>query len=195
MLSCRFKSAKLVYAAGAVDIPKIEKLAGEDDVVRLHYHRFLLPSSGEEEGIITHSFPLTSIPFEFPTCPPDLGMSASKYIYGCTMKSGSFDERLGGAAKVDCIVKVDVLELIHRGRERGEGKNMIPVDQRSVMDITQQWASGVKGPIEVFVLPDGWFAQESRFVPKVGDGLDEDDGYLLSYGMFSFVCPNYRSFG
>jgi carotenoid cleavage dioxygenase-like enzyme len=187
MLGCRFKSAKLVYAAGAVEVPKIESIIGDHDVVRIHYYRFQMPDDyhtnpDNTTGVISHSFPLTAIPFEFPTMSADLGMSAARFVYGCTMKSGSFDERLGGAAKVDCLVKIDVQELIKRGRERGEGKNMTPMDDRSSMEILEDWEKGIKGPVEIFVLPPGWFAQEPRFVPRVGQGLDEDEGYLLSYG-------------
>jgi carotenoid cleavage dioxygenase-like enzyme len=179
MLSCRFKSAKLVYAAGAVDVPAVEKVAGEDDVVRLHYHRFAV-----DKPIITHSFPLSVIPFEFPSLPTDLAMSAARYVYGCTMKSGSFDERLGGAAKVDCLVKVNVLDLIAKGRARGNGKNMEPVDPRSTLEIMADWNAGKKGPLEIFAMPPGWYAQEPRFVPRSGD---EDDGYLLTYGWFNKI--------
>lgn len=188
MLGCRFKSAKLVYAAGAVEVPRAEKLAGDDDVVRLHYHRFELPSdygptSTKISGVISHSFPLAAIPFEFPMVPTDLGMSASRHGYGCTMRSGSFDERLGGAAKVDCLVKIDVQELIRQGRKRGEGRSMEPVDDRSSAQILEDWENGRHGPVEIFALPEGWFAQEARFVPKIGEDLAEDDGFLLSYGM------------
>ncbi|WWD15924.1 hypothetical protein CI109_100348 [Kwoniella shandongensis] len=174
MLACRFKSAKLVYAAGAVDIPKVEKQFGTDDVVRLHYYRFAM-----RDGGITHSFPLTVIPFEFPSLPHDRSMSAAKFVYGCTMRSGSFDERLGGAAKVDCIVKIDVEELIRRGRARGEGKNMIPVDGRSSAEILSDWERGISGPVQIFALPEGWYAQETQFVARA-HGSTEDDGYLLS---------------
>jgi len=31
-------------------------------------------------------------------------------------------------------------------------------------------------------MPPGWFAQESRFVPRNIQGADEDDGWLLTYG-------------
>ena len=177
MLACRFKSAKLVYAAGAVDIPIAERA---DDVVMLHYYRFELPQAyldikdAPRYGKITHSFPLMAIPFEFPIMPMHLGMSPSRYIYGCTMKSGSFDERLGGAAKVDCLVKVDVVDLIKRGSTNKE-----PVDGRTTAEILQQWQNGIKGPIEVFAFPDNLYAQECRFVPREGD---EDDGYLVTYG-------------
>jgi len=171
MLGCRFKSAKLVYSAGAVDVPKVERAFGENDIVQLYYYRFDLVT-----GNISHAFPLAGIPFEFPTVPPSLGMMPSRYVYGCTMASGSFDERLGGAAKVDCLVKLDVLELIERGKRRGPGKWDVPVDNRSAREIMDQG-----GLISIFNCPDGWYAQEPRFVPR-HNGRGEDDGYLLSYG-------------
>jgi carotenoid cleavage dioxygenase-like enzyme len=174
MLGCRFKSAKLVYSAGAVDVPKIERAFGENDIVQLYYYRFDLLS-----GQISHAFPLAGIPFEFPTTPPGLGMSPSRYVYGCTMASGSFDERLGGAAKVDCIVKLDVLELIDRGKRRGEGKWDVPVDNRTAGEIIRDGREG--GVISIFNCPEGWYAQEPRFVPRQ-NGKREDEGYLLSYG-------------
>jgi hypothetical protein len=99
------------------------------------------------------------------------------------MASGSFDERLGGAAKVDCLVKLDVLELIKRGKRRGEGKWDIPVDTRSSSEIIND---GLKlrdgGVISIFNCPEGWYAQEPRFIPRQNGG-GEDEGYLLSYGM------------
>lgn len=179
MLSCRFKSAKLVYAAGAVDIPLVEKRAGEDDVVQLYYHRFLLPQTGTE-GRITHCFPLSALPFEFPTVATDLGMSNTRFVYGCTMKSGSFDERLGGAAKVDCLVKLDVHHLVQSGRKRGAGKSDTPVDERTSPEIMAQAATD--GSIQIFPMPEGFYAQEPRFIPRKGDNLTEDDGFLLTYG-------------
>jgi carotenoid cleavage dioxygenase-like enzyme len=184
MLGCRFKSAKLVYAAGAVDVPKVERAFGKDDIVQLYYHRFELPSHTEAtHGNISHAFPLTAIPFEFPTIPSHLGMSACRYVYGCTMASGSFDERLGGAAKVDCLVKIDVLALVALGRRRGEGKLNEPVDTRSAAQIIREGYKGKNGNVSIFQCPPGWYAQEPRFVPKA-NARDEDDGYLLTYGWF-----------
>jgi carotenoid cleavage dioxygenase-like enzyme len=193
MLACRFKSAKLVYAAGAVEVPQVEKEAGKGDVVNLYYYHFALPDGyrspgildSPERGQITHAFPLSPIPFEFPTYPSHLSMSKTKFIYGCTMREGSFDERLGGAAKVDCLVKFDVETLIARGQQRTEGLRE-PVDPRSVMDILADQESGVtQSTLEVFALPLGWYAQEPRFVAREGQGLDEDDGYLMTYGKIS----------
>ncbi|OCF35459.1 hypothetical protein I316_03011 [Kwoniella heveanensis BCC8398] len=185
MLGCRFKSAKLVYAAGQVDVPLEEQKFGEDDVVRLHYHQFDMrgyTTSAEPptEGEITYSFPLSAMPFEFPCTPTHLGMSAARYVYGCGMKSGSFDERLGGAAKVDCIAKLDVLELISRGQRRGKGKNILPVDERSSAQILEDAQRGIKGPIQIFAFPEGCYAQETQFIPR-SDPKSEDDGFLVTY--------------
>lgn len=182
MLGCRFKSAKLVYSAGAVDVPKVERAFGKDDIVQLYYYRFVLPTDpNAKEGTISHAFPLTAIPFEFPTIPFHLGMSASRYVYGCTMASGSFDERLGGAAKVDCLVKIDVLTLIAAGKKRGMGRWDEAVDIRTAEDIMRDGRAGRQRPVSIFHCPDGWYAQEPRFIPRIG-GREEDDGYLLTYG-------------
>lgn len=171
MLGCRFASAKLVYAAGSVMAPPEEVRAGFDDVVRLHYYRFDLST-----GKIAHSFPLSTIPFEFPATHPGMVMQRARFVYGCTMREGGFDERLGGAAKVDCLVKLDVVELSERGRRFGNGIKQA-VDSRSVAEILQ---SVDGGSIQVFALPLGWFAQEASFVPRI-HAKSEDDGYLLTY--------------
>lgn len=98
------------------------------------------------------------------------------------MASGSFDERLGGAAKVDCLVKIDVLALVAAGRRRGQGKYDEPVDVRSAAQIIKEGQTGRQGTVSIFQCPPGWYAQEPRFVPKQ-NARDEDDGYLLTYGM------------
>jgi carotenoid cleavage dioxygenase-like enzyme len=185
MVACRFKSAKLVYAAGAVAIPAEEVRAGFDDVVRLHYYRFLFESDGTHR--ISHNFPLSEIPFEFPATHPSKSMSKARFVYGCSMREGGFDERLGGAAKVDVLVKVDVIALSEQGRLRGEGKAKA-VDQRTVLQILEDHKNGRHDDIQVFIMPPGWYAQESRFVPRNIEGADEDDGWLLTYGMSRIGC-------
>ena len=192
MLACRFKSAKLVYAAGAIDVPDAERAAGDDDVVQLWYYRFVLPigyqsnSHDTLEGEISHACPLTAIPFEFPSVPTELGMSKTQFVYGCTMRSGSFDERLGGAAKVDCLAKIDVGRLIQAAPPLNDEQCSTPVDGRSASRIIEDWTHNANGPVEIFALPPGCFAQEARFVPRSGDDLDEDHGYLLTYGELIF---------
>lgn len=200
MVACRFRSAKLVYAAGAMPVPAEEYRAGIDDVVRLHYYRFLFSNDIEEPYQISHCFPLSEIPAEFPTTHPYRLMSKARYVYVCSMKEGGFDERLGGAAKVDCLVKADVLRLSQKGRERGRGKGSA-VDKRTVMEIVKQQEAlpdgeapkGDDAAMQVFALPDGWYAQECRFIPKEGKDLEEDEGYLVTYGkpsnkLVQWVC-------
>lgn len=103
------------------------------------------------------------------------------------MASGSFDERLGGAAKVDCLVKIDVLDLVAKGKRRGLGKWDEPVDTRSAAQIIKEGHKGKNGTISIFQCPPGWYAQEPRFVPKAS-ARGEDDGYLLTYGMSPCNC-------
>jgi carotenoid cleavage dioxygenase-like enzyme len=103
------------------------------------------------------------------------------------MREGGFDERLGGAAKVDVLVKVDVIALSEQGRLRGEGKAKA-VDQRTVLQILEDHKNGRHDDIQVFIMPPGWYAQESRFVPRNIEGADEDDGWLLTYGMSRIGC-------
>ncbi|KAJ9107703.1 hypothetical protein QFC21_001163 [Naganishia friedmannii] len=188
MVACRFRSAKLVYAAGAMPVPAEEFRAGIDDVVRLHYYRFVFSNDNQDPHQISHCFPLSEIPAEFPTTHPYRLMSKARYVYVCSMKEGGFDERLGGAAKVDCLVKADVLRLSRKGIARGRGKGCA-VDKRTVMEIVKQQEALAEGEgpqgddaaMQVFPLPDGWYAQECRFVPKEGTDLEEDAGYLVTY--------------
>ncbi|KAJ9118149.1 hypothetical protein QFC22_004052 [Naganishia vaughanmartiniae] len=206
MVACRFRSAKLVYAAGAMPVPAEEFRAGINDVVRLHYYRFIFSSDTREPHQVSHCFPLSEIPAEFPTTHPYRLMSKARYVYVCSMKEGGFDERLGGAAKVDCLVKADVLRLSQKGIARGRGKGSA-VDKRTVMEIVKQQEAlpdgdspqGDDAAMQVFALPDGWYAQECRFIPKEGKDLDEDEGYLVTYGELSIrlrddhVSPLLRS--
>jgi len=52
------------------------------------------------------------------------------------------------------------------------------VDNRSVSEILA--SEDPAGPIKIFKLPRGFYAQESRFVPRE-NGTSEDDGWILSY--------------
>jgi carotenoid cleavage dioxygenase-like enzyme len=58
------------------------------------------------------------------------------------------------------------MEIVHQQEALEEGQ--APVGDDAAM--------------QVFALPDGWYAQECRFVPRQGEGLAEDDGFLLTYG-------------
>ena len=111
------------------------------------------------------------------------------------------------------LVKVDVQALIARGRASPPTSVTGVVDGRSVDEIYAEAQTAraegreVRGDVRVFVMPRGWYCQESRFVARRGgtpssflptsaptektghevhveEGeapLAEDDGYLLTY--------------
>lgn len=183
MMCCQLNSSTLVYAAGDLDIPSSQLLPpGKDETCQLYYYRF--PIDPPPIAVPTHAFPLSVIPFEFPCVPFDRSMEEAKFVYGCSMKSGSFSAALGKAAKIDCIVKVNVQSLISRGVE---GKNIKEeaVDQRSITEIIRDRSDRLitgedKDVIRVFEMPEHWYAQEATFIPRKIQ-RDEDDGFLLSY--------------
>ncbi|KAK0548094.1 hypothetical protein OC846_004613 [Tilletia horrida] len=141
---------------------------------------------------ITDEFALSEIPFEFPTMNKHRQMQSADYIYGTSTRASGFDSRLQkvgtGAAKIDCLVKVHASELIARGlaqRRRASTKRAktTAVDTRSVSEILlqqEQSVDGVSGPIQIFPMPIGWYAQEATFVPR-NNARSEDDGFLLFY--------------
>ena len=129
-------------------------------------------------------------------------MSAAKYVYGCTLTSGSFsaasvfslphliastltrDTRLGSAAKIDALVKINVKTLIAKGIANNISGND-SVDTRTVAAIVDSQkprnATGEdQDSIRVFAMPPGCYAQEATFVERENP-RDEDDGYLISY--------------
>lgn len=172
MLVCRFKTPKLLYTAGNVP-PPVTMVS--DDVCRLFYYRFNLSSPKYNP---TSTFALSVIPFEFPSISYASSMQCAKYIYGCTMRWGSFDLSIGGTAKVDCLVRIDVERLIERGRnEKVEGSI---VDNRSVLEIIADNRTNPDDPMKIFVFDDYHFAQECTFVSRESPRF-EADGYLLTY--------------
>jgi carotenoid cleavage dioxygenase-like enzyme len=193
MLACRMTSAKVVFAAG--NLPTPAALAtppeyAEDEQCRLYYYAFpLLPSSTSTpynstdlipatKPTIRHQFALTAIPFEFPALHPSYAMSEARYIYGCTTSGDTFTVALGKVAKIDYIAKVDVQTLIARGAAKPPTAVTGCVDTRSLEQVLA--SREVDDPIKLFCLPEGWFAQEPRFVPR-SEGVAEDDGWLLFY--------------
>lgn len=179
LLACRLTSASLVFSAGdvAAPIPKANPITPpvEDEQCRLYYYQFSLTQA---ENIISHQFALSSIPFEFPSLRDSASMTEAQYIYGCSVSDSTFGAALGRAVKINSLVKVDVHALVSRGKEA----NLIPisgcVDTRTVNEILG--SNDPNDPIKIFKLPPGFYAQESRFVPRENDTA-EDDGWLLSY--------------
>lgn len=190
MLACRLTSASLVFSAGDLAAPvpmgttfKYEK---EEEQCRLYYYEFQLGRSYDHDGIgtreecnvISNQWALCAIPFEFPTMSESHSMNVAKFIYGCSVEGSSFGAALGRAVKIDSLVKVDVETLIRRGRANPPSQITGCVDDREMSKILA--SRDPQDPIKVFKMPRGWYAQESRFVPRSG-GNSEDDGWLLSY--------------
>ncbi|KAL9130038.1 MAG: hypothetical protein Q9217_001683 [Psora testacea] len=181
MLACRLTSASLVFNAGNLaaptpihDIPPNQQ---EDEQCRLYYYQFSL--AGHLDGnTILHQWALSAVPFEFPSLRDSASMSAAKYIYGCSVSDTSFGAALGRAVKINSLVKIDVETLIERGKRNPPQQIKGCVDTRSLAEIIA--TNDPKDPIKVFKMPEGWYAQESRFVPHA-KGLREDDGWILSY--------------
>ena len=145
----------------------------DEEQCRLYYYDFNLTN-----GQIEHQWALTAIPFEFPSVRPELEMSEVRYIYGCSTTTTSFGSALGKATKIDVLVKIDAATLIARGKERPPRSVTGVVDPRSMAQVLA--GQDANDPIKVFTMPEGWFAQEPRFVPASSNS-SEDDGYLLFY--------------
>ena len=189
MLACRLTSASLVFSAGDLaaptpthDIPNDQQ---EEEQCRLYYYQFRLPQSLDRwsfvtgnDNLIVHQWSLSAIPFEFPSLRDSASMSAAKYIYGCSVSDTSFGAALGRAVKMNSLVKIDVETLIERGIRNPPTQITGCVDTRDISEVVA--SQDPLDPIKVFRMPEGWYAQESRFVPRAG-GVSEDDGWILSY--------------
>jgi carotenoid cleavage dioxygenase-like enzyme len=179
MLACRLTSAALVYSAGDVATPQVTgSLPGtaEEEQCSLYYYQFNLRSNS---NTINHQFALSAIPFEFPSIREDKSMAATRYVYGCSTSQGSFGAALGRAVKIDCLVKIDAEMLVKRGRK---DPSLTPVtgcvDKRTVEEVLR--STDPNDPVQIFKLPAGHYAQESRFVPRFSS-QSEDDGFILTY--------------
>ena len=189
MLACRLTSASLVFSAGDLaapvpthDIPDDQR---EEEQCRLYYYRFRLPRSFDDsnlyssnDNLIMHQWALSAIPFEFPSLRDSVSMYAAKYIYGCSVSGTSFGAALGRAVKINSLVKMDVEALIEKGIRDAPPQVIGCVDTRNMPEVLA--SQDPQDPIKVFKMPEGWYAQESRFVPRA-NGLSEDDGWILSY--------------
>lgn len=182
LLACRLTTAGIIYAAGNIASPVSKSLLEdeEEEQCRLYYFRFDL--SDPKKNVISHQFALTAIPFEFPTVHHAAEMSEARYIFGTSAAIPTFDVNL--AAKINCLVKVDVLTLIERGKaNRANNYNGVTpvsgcVDIRNVPQILE--SNDPDDPIKIFRLPPLHYAQESRFVAREG-ATECDDGWLLTY--------------
>jgi carotenoid cleavage dioxygenase-like enzyme len=185
ILGCRLNSAALVYSAGNLPAPSHAlPPAGVPEACELFYWRLSNLSNTPMEA-----FSLSAIPFEFPAVPRASGMGwpaalgggSPRYVWGCTLRNGSFGAGLGRTAKVDALAKLDVSTLIRHGQIRQVGDRSA-VDKRTVEEIIsmQHQHENENDPIKIFVLPPGWAAQEPTFVPRANP-KGEDDGFLLTY--------------
>ncbi|KAG7008720.1 hypothetical protein G7Y79_00004g013040 [Physcia stellaris] len=172
--------------AAPIPTDTTSKYEKEEEQCRLYYYEFQLSSeqslnksgSGEVSNIILNQWALCAVSFEFPTLNEAQSMSAAKYVYGCSVEGSSFGAALGRAVKIDSLVKVDVETLIQRGKSNTPNQITGCVDNREMSEIVA--SRDPEDPIKVFKMPPGWYAQESRFVPR-SNGSSEDDGWLLSY--------------
>ena len=180
MLACRLTSASLVYSAGDLAAPQpIHDLSDteEEEQCRLYYYQFEISQNTKVNNIL-HQWALSVIPFEFPSLRDSVSMSAAKYIYGCSVSGTTFGAALGRAAKINALVKMDAETLIAEGKRNPPTSIRGSVDTRNVDEILS--SDDPTDPIKIFRLPEGWYAQESRFVPRE-NGTAEDDGWILSY--------------
>lgn len=186
MLVCRMTSAALVFSAGDLaapipigDVPADKK---EEEQCRLYFYQFRLSSplhlEENKRNKIVHQWALSKIPFEFPSLRDSVSMSAAKYIYGCSVSGTTFGAALGRAVKINSLVKIDVERLIQRGISNPPTPITGYVDGRNIAEIAA--SNDPQDPIKAFMMPEGWYAQESRFVPR-NKGSSEDDGWILSY--------------
>ncbi|MCJ1358234.1 MAG: hypothetical protein MMC33_008233 [Icmadophila ericetorum] len=188
MLACRLTSASLVFSAGDIAAPvpskPIPAADFESEQCRLYYYQFSLShtafdsDNSQRRNVITHQWGLSAIPFEFPSIRDSVAMRPAKYIYGCSVSDSTFGAALGRAVKINTLVKVDAEKLIQDGIRNPPEPIKGCVDMRNVDEILS--SRDPDDPIKIFKMPDNWFAQEPRFVPRVG-GTSEDDGWLLSY--------------
>jgi carotenoid cleavage dioxygenase-like enzyme len=178
MLACRLTSASLVFSAGDLTAPvpstEIPIENQEEEQCRLYYYQFPLTDG---QNAIRHQWALSAVDFEFPSMRDSMSMTAAKYIYGCSADT-AFGAALGKAAKIDSLVKMDVETLINRGIRNPPTQIKGCVDLRTVEEV--RGSKDPNDPIKIFKLPPGWFAQETRFIPR-DDGASEDDGWLVSY--------------
>ncbi|KAI6845049.1 carotenoid oxygenase [Hortaea werneckii] len=181
-----------------LDGDELDDYIWDEEQCRLYYYHF-----NQQTHQIDHQWALATIPFEFPSVRPDREMHAARYVYGCSTSTTNFGSALGKATKIDVLVKMDARTLIERGVRNPPRSVTGAVDTRTMAQVlasssssSSSSGSGSGSPsagreeqedktIQAFRLPDGWFAQEPRFVPASSSSSessdDEDNGYLLFY--------------
>ncbi|KAI7007794.1 carotenoid oxygenase [Hortaea werneckii] len=190
-----------------LDGDELDDYIWDEEQCRLYYYHFNAQTSQ-----IDHQWALATIPFEFPSVRPDREMHAARYVYGCSTSTTNFGSALGKATKIDVLVKMDVRTLIQRGVRDPPRSVTGAVDTRTMAQVLASSSSSSSSPsseappiggeeedktIQAFRLPEGWFAQEPRFVPASSsssssleqndddddddDDDEEDNGYLLFY--------------
>ncbi len=166
MLGCRLNSATLVYSAGNL-LPPSHVLPPPNcpEKCQLYYWRFDLEG---EANTISHEFALSDVPFEFPTINEEYAMAHARYVYGTSMRDGTFDAGLGKAAKIDALVKIDAATLIRRGKAQW-GQGALARGQRRHADrrggalcATRRYGLA-RGCDQDLDMPRGWYAQETTF--------------------------------
>ena len=192
LLVCRMTSDSLVFSAGDVvapiapkDIPDTDH---EEEQCRLYFYQFDVSQWSSDtrrvdsisQNRILHQWALSAVPFEFPTLRTSVTMTAARYIYGCSFSGASFGVALAGGSgsKINSLVKFDVQKLVEKGVQNPPKQVTGCLDIRTMDEILA--SQDPYDPIKVFRMPDGWYAQEPRFVPRAY-GIDEDDGWLLTY--------------
>lgn len=183
LLACRLNSATLVYSAGNIVTPVHARAKKGLEKCQLYYWQFSRQNQAfGNKGLVECEFPLSDIPFEFPTMNERYSQRVNQYIYGASMTSGTFDAGLGSrSAKIDCLAKINVATLIKRGIQRGlhSNSNSSPaVDTRTVQEILKENQSN--DSIQIFTLPPNHYAQEATFVPRL-NAKSEDDGFLTFF--------------
>ncbi|KAI6961369.1 carotenoid oxygenase, partial [Hortaea werneckii] len=186
-----------------LDGDELDDYIWDEEQCRLYYYHF-----NRQTAQIDHQWALATIPFEFPSVRPDREMHAARYVYGCSTSTTNFGSALGKATKIDVLVKMDAQTLVARGVANPPRSVSACVDTRTMAQVLASSSSpssssssssspGSPPPaneqedktIQAFRLPDGWFAQEPRFVPASSSPTsssssssdEEDDGYLLFY--------------
>ncbi|KAJ8129313.1 hypothetical protein O1611_g4316 [Lasiodiplodia mahajangana] len=183
LVACRLTSASVIYSAGALSPPVSKAVSpeyAEEEQCRLYYYSFpLVEDSLDRRPVIRDQWALSAIPFEFPTVSPRHAMSAARFVYGCSMSSPSYySAALGKTAKIDHLAKIDIKTLIDRGTAHPPQQIKGCVDKRTIAEVMQ--SVDANDPIKLFRMPEGWYAQEPRFVAR-GEAASEDDGWLLTY--------------